>query len=162
MIVGNALTDEVRALCDRAGMKAIGWVPSVAPYLEEARVSVVPLRTGAGTKRKLIKAVLSGLPTVSTPIGVEGLALSPGKGVLVEADPLEFARSIERLLRDDLLWAQTANAGRDSLMAVHARDAVSLRLHQALDLSSSTGRLHVAPAPTSPTRQNVKPVVGHR
>ena len=68
MIVGNALTDAVRALCDRAGMKAIGWVPSVAPYLEEARVSVVPLRSGAGTKRKLIKAVLSGLPTVSTPI----------------------------------------------------------------------------------------------
>ena len=147
-VVGNALTDAVRALCDRPGMEAIGWVPSVTPYFEEARVFGRPAPNWSRYQtEELIKAVLSGLPTVSTPIGVEGLALSPGKGVIVEADPREFARSVERLLRNDVLWAQTANGGRDGLMAVHAREAVSLRLHEALDLSTSTGNLHVAPAP---------------
>lgn len=151
MVVGNALNPTVRSVCDRAGAKAIGWVPSVTPYLNEARVSVVPLRIGAGTKRKLIKAVLSGLPTVATPIGVEGLALSSGQGVIVESDPLAFARSVERLLHDDVLWEQTANTGRETLSAVHARDAVSLLLHQALDLQSSSGPPHsnAAPAPSS-------------
>jgi hypothetical protein len=48
-VVGNALDEAVRTLCERrAGVNPVGWVPSVHPYLNSARVSVVPLLYGAG------------------------------------------------------------------------------------------------------------------
>src|SRR5215207_2603606 len=56
-IVGTAAEEH---LLETAGahpnVRVVGWVPSVLPYLQAARVSVVPLRYGAGTKRKIIQA----------------------------------------------------------------------------------------------------------
>ena len=50
----------------------VGWVPSVLPYLNRARVTVIPLLYGAGTKRKLIQALMAGTPSVSTAVGIPG------------------------------------------------------------------------------------------
>ena len=69
-IVGTDAGEQVRDLA--AGlphMKIVGWVPSVIPYLNSARVSVVPLRYGAGTKRKIVQALMVGTPTVTTEVG---------------------------------------------------------------------------------------------
>ena len=87
-IVGNKPTDTVRELAgDLDNVHVIGWVPSVLPYLARARISVVPLLYGAGTKRKLVQALAVGTPTVSTSVGVEGLALEDGEHVFVADDP---------------------------------------------------------------------------
>jgi glycosyltransferase involved in cell wall biosynthesis len=81
-IVGNALeADLLGPLARHAHVHAVGWVPSLAPYLERARMSLAPLRHGAGTKRKLLQSLLHGTPCVSTPVGVEGLDLEPGREV---------------------------------------------------------------------------------
>ena len=69
-IVGTDAGEQVRDLA--AGlphMKIVGWVPSVIPYLNSARASVVPLRYGAGTKRKIVQALMVGTPTVTTSVG---------------------------------------------------------------------------------------------
>src|SRR5205823_2451218 len=62
-IAGNAMT---AAICKYArGMpfvRMLGWVPSIQPYLERARVSILPLLHGAGTKRKMIQALQMGTP----------------------------------------------------------------------------------------------------
>ena len=75
-IVGTAAEEHVRELGDGPShVKIVGWVPSVIPYLQAARLSVVPLRYGAGTKRKIIQALMAGTPTVTTTVGAEGLGL---------------------------------------------------------------------------------------
>ena len=60
-IVGSHMTpaieSEARAI---EGARVVGWVPSVVPYLETARITVIPLRYGAGTKGKLIQSALVG------------------------------------------------------------------------------------------------------
>ncbi len=72
-------------------VKIVGWVPSVIPYLNSARVSVVPLRYGAGTKRKIVQALMVGTPTVTTVVGAEGLGVRDRREVLIADDPSEFA-----------------------------------------------------------------------
>jgi SAM-dependent methyltransferase/glycosyltransferase involved in cell wall biosynthesis len=132
-VVGNALDGSVRRLCEqRAGVNPIGWVPSVHPYLDSARVSVVPLLYGAGTKRKLIQALRAGTPTVSTSAGVEGLGVTPGSEVLVADDPQSFADSVERLVEDETLWSRLADAGRSLIEPAYSRETAQARFRDAV------------------------------
>jgi glycosyltransferase involved in cell wall biosynthesis len=127
-IVGNGLTP---AMCKsklgpaHPGVKIVGWVPSVIPYLERCRISIVPLLHGAGTKRKLVQSLMCGTPAVSTTVGVEGLDLTDGREVLVADDPERFARAIEALTADARLWEEISRAGRRKIEKSHGRLAAA-------------------------------------
>ncbi len=111
----------------------VGWVPDLTPYFSRSRVTLVPLRYGAGTKRKLLQALLAGTPTVATRVGVEGLGLADGNGVLIADGPEAFAEATVRLLTDDDLWAQVARRGRARVAAAHTRQVARDRLLGIVD-----------------------------
>lgn len=124
-IVGNELDPGIAEPCRRLGnVRLVGWVPSVLPYLQNARISVVPLPFGAGTKTKLIQSLTVGTPTVSTTVGIEGLNLKHGEHVLVADSPIDFANSIEHLLDNGETWQGLAIRGRTHITGVHGREAV--------------------------------------
>jgi glycosyltransferase involved in cell wall biosynthesis len=128
-IVGDGLDETVRSFGRHLPqVRMVGWVPSLLPYLQRARITVVPLLYGAGTKGKLIQALIVGTPSVSTTVGIEGLDLRDGEHVLVADDPVAFASAMARLLRDEALWQRLARQGRDYIAAVHGREAVREKL----------------------------------
>ncbi|MEK6250795.1 MAG: glycosyltransferase family 4 protein [Actinomycetota bacterium] len=133
-IVGTAAEEHVRNLAGGlAPVKTVGWVPSVLPYLNAARVSVVPLRYGAGTKRKIVQALMVGTPTVTTPVGAEGLGVQDGRQVLIADDSYAFARAIERLLRRPLTWWGLARRGRRHMLGLHGRAVIEARFDLMLE-----------------------------
>lgn len=124
MIVGNAMTDRIAALsAGHPHVRMVGWVPSVVPYLMHARVSVVPLLYGAGTKRKLIQALMVGTPSVATTIAIEGLNLENERDILVADDPGSFAQAIEYLVSDTTRWQRIAAAGATRIHSTHSRSS---------------------------------------
>jgi glycosyltransferase involved in cell wall biosynthesis len=66
-------------VAERAGILVTGTVEDVRPYIAEAAVYVVPLRAGGGTRLKIFEALAMQKPVVSTSVGAEGLALTPGQ-----------------------------------------------------------------------------------
>jgi glycosyltransferase involved in cell wall biosynthesis len=133
-IVGNgAERIDWESLTASGAGQVVGWVPSVRPYLERARVSVLPLLHGAGTKRKLLQALMAGTPTVSTTIGVEGLDLEDGRHVLVADDPGRFVESLVQLLEDKALWRRLARSGRAHIASSHGADLVRSRFLDVVD-----------------------------
>ena len=140
-IVGNDPNEKVAAACDGLeNVHFVGWVPSILPYLERARLSVVPLLYGAGTKTKLIQSLMVGTPSVSTSIGIEGLNLEHNLHVSVAEDATSFASSITRLIGDEELWQRLARQGRDFIQKAHGYDAVSARFNDFLDRVSNKVR----------------------
>ncbi len=132
-IVGNQMNETVLSYTRGVPyVRPVGWVPSLLPYLEAARISVIPLLHGAGTKRKLIQALMMGTPTVSTRIGIEGLNLQDGEHVLVADEPEAFASAITRLLGDAELWQHLAHHGQAHIRAAHGRETARGRLLHAL------------------------------
>ena len=124
-IVGDGINEQVRSYGrGLPQVRMVGWVPSVLPYLQRARVSVIPLLFGAGTKGKLIQALMVGTPSVSTTVGIEGLDLHDGEHVLVADDPAAFASAVARLLADEELWQRLACQGQDYIKTLHGRDVV--------------------------------------
>jgi len=122
-IAGSAMTADVRRLAEGVpNVVMVGWVPSVEPYFEQVRVSLLPVLHGAGTKRKLIQALCAGTPTVTTSIGIEGFELVNGRDVLVADDPENFAAGITRLLEEEETWARLSEAGRKLIQVGHSRE----------------------------------------
>ena len=122
-LVGSGLNETVRAYGKGLpGVRMVGWVPDVAPYFQQARISVVPLLYGAGTKRKMIQALMAGTPTVTTSIGAEGLRLESGGHALIADDAEAFASSIAKLLSDEALWGRVQKAGRAHIAETHSSE----------------------------------------
>ena len=102
LLVGNAPTPEVRALAsDR--ITVTGYVPETAPYLQKSRVSVAPLRFGAGMKGKVGEAAAHGIPIVTTSVGFQGMEVKHEEDVFVADSAAEFADFVVRLFQDRAL-----------------------------------------------------------
>jgi glycosyltransferase involved in cell wall biosynthesis len=134
-VVGNALDHKLKLLHSLSpDVHMVGWVPSVLPYLERARIAVVPLLHGAGTKQKVVQALMVGTPTVASSIGVEGLGIRSGEHALVADDADGFAMHVAHLIRDEDLWRRLAVAGRAHVSAQHGREAVRERFDRAISV----------------------------
>lgn len=138
-VVGDGVDELVRETTRGTPYaRLIGWVPSLTPHLEQARISVVPLRYGAGTKRKVIQSLLSGTPTVTTAIGAEGLDIVHEQHALIADTPQDFASAIVRLLTDERLWRRLSEQGALLMRATHSRAVAKQRFLLALQQIQET------------------------
>lgn len=79
-------------------IQVTGTVPDVRPYLWDAKVSIVPLRIGGGTRLKIYEAMAAKVPVVSTAVGAEGLDAVPGEEIILADAPEDFAAQCLALL----------------------------------------------------------------
>lgn len=88
-----------------------GFVDDLDSLLDTMRVSVAPLRYGAGIKGKIGSAMAVGLPVVATSLAVEGMSLTHGDNILVADGPDQIANAIIRLYKNGSLWNQISQNG---------------------------------------------------
>lgn len=93
-------------------IEVTGYVDDVTRYIAETAAFVVPLRTGAGMRVKILDAWCWGLPVVSTPIGAEGLDATDGEHLLLAETADAFASHVIGVLRDRALAARLSDGGR--------------------------------------------------
>jgi glycosyltransferase involved in cell wall biosynthesis len=111
-IVGKKPPSNIRRLSDEPGVTVQGDVDDVRPYYQKALVSVVPLRSGGGTRLKILEAMALGTPVVSTSVGCEGLDVENGRNILIADEPPDFAQRVTDLMTDKTLWDRIAREGR--------------------------------------------------
>jgi GT2 family glycosyltransferase/glycosyltransferase involved in cell wall biosynthesis len=109
-VIGSKVPESIRALASEHVL-VHGFVEDILPYMDGCRVSIAPLRYGAGVKGKVNMAMSCGLPVVATPIAVEGMHVRAGEDVLVAADAAAFAAEVVRLYRDPALWSTLSANG---------------------------------------------------
>ncbi len=140
VIVGSNPTARVLAL-DRGGATIVANVGDVElrEWYAMARVAVVPLRYGAGVKRKVVEALREGLPLVTTRVGAQGLpGLSAVAAVCSTTETI--AAAIVALLEDDLLWADRSAAGIAYARAHFSEATLRTSLCRAMGVFDPTSR----------------------
>jgi glycosyltransferase involved in cell wall biosynthesis len=130
VVVGKNPPPEVEALAVDPRVEVTGYVADPAPYLAAADAFVVPLHAGGGMRVKILDAWLWGLPTVSTPVGAEGIAARDGENILVAGDAPAFARATVRLLTDPELNRRLRDNGRTWVEAHYGWREVYRRVDQ--------------------------------
>jgi glycosyltransferase involved in cell wall biosynthesis len=105
----SAVARELRGV-ERAVL--VGEVADAVEKLARAKVAVVPLVSGSGTRFKILEAWCAGTAVVSTSLGAEGLEAEAGRDYIAADSPGEFASAVLRLLEDGQERADVAGCGR--------------------------------------------------
>jgi polysaccharide biosynthesis protein PslH len=138
-LVGRQPVGEVLELGHRAGVEVHADVPEMRPWLTRARVVVVPLRIGSGTRLKALEAMAAGRPVVGTSIGLQGLGVLDRVHASVVDDPAAMANAIVELLNSDERAAALAAAGRRFVETTFRWEIIADRLAEVLGAAAELG-----------------------
>lgn len=97
-IVGMNPSQQVRSLGKRAGITVTGYVEDIMQYYDQAHIFIAPFRLARGVQNKVLQAFACALPTITTPMGCEGIDCEAGKEVLVANDTSEFIQHIDWIM----------------------------------------------------------------
>lgn len=127
LIAGSNMPEEVRNL-NGAGVKAVGYVEDLEQFLESCRLTVAPLRYGAGIKGKVASSLCHGVPVVASPIAVEGMGCEDRVHVLIAETVQEWADAIAEAYCNETLWQRLSANGLELMRKVYSPEAGKSRL----------------------------------
>ncbi len=136
IIIGSYPTDAIYQFGKHPGVTVSGYVPDTTPYLDQAMVSVAPLRYGAGMKGKVNEAMASGVPVVTTSVGAQGLQATSGEHLFIADEPEMFAHAVIELLQNPKRGERIGLAGQQLTAQLCHPESVKQTLRTMLtDLS---------------------------
>ena len=131
-IVGSGASRFMRDL-SAPGVTVVGWVNELDSIYSRSRISVAPLRYGAGVKGKITQSLARGVPCVATSMACEGMPLTHQKSVLIADDDASFAAAVIRLYEDRDLWRSLSANGLEVVRAHFSRDLARRQMADLLD-----------------------------
>jgi glycosyltransferase involved in cell wall biosynthesis len=155
-IVGRIGAHMREAAKGSPSVEIVGEVPLVGPYIQGAAVVPVALTLGGGTRLKILEALASARPVLSTPIGIEGVEVEDGVHAVVEPDLANFPERIAELLADRERAQRIARQGWEFAREHYSHETLLRVVGDALkDLGFAVGR-----EPAAATRPAGRPGKG--
>jgi len=130
LLVGSHMTPEISALAEK-DVVPLGYVPSLDNVFDRVRLTIAPLRYGAGLKGKVLESLAAGIPCVMTTVAAEGLDLPKKLQSLVVDEPGEMAALIGKLCRDDAEYRRIVEAAKAYVGATYSAERIDGLLKQA-------------------------------
>jgi glycosyltransferase involved in cell wall biosynthesis len=115
------------------GIKLRGFVEDLQAVYQEARVSVAPLLFGSGMKVKVLDAMARGMPTVTTPVGAEGVDYINNRHLAVANSAEDMALATLQLLDDEAHWSRMCEESRRLIAERYTWRQLFASMHDALD-----------------------------
>lgn len=118
----------------KTGFLIKGWADDAFTVMEQARVCLAPIRFGAGIKGKLLDAMIMQTPSITTPVGSEGMhGKLPWPGVTIEVgegveEAQAFADAAVSLYQDEMRWQQAQQAATALLQARYDGEPLGTQL----------------------------------
>jgi GT2 family glycosyltransferase/glycosyltransferase involved in cell wall biosynthesis len=126
-IIGDKAPPEIVALAAERIVVA-GLQRDVRPFFESVKLSVAPLRFGAGVKGKINQSMAFGVPVVATSVAVEGTELNNREEILMADTPEDFARALIELYESEDLWNRLSKNGIRKTRALYSIKAARKKL----------------------------------
>ncbi len=120
---------------EREGFLVRGRADDALDVVSISRVSLAPLRFGAGIKGKLLESMIVGTPSVTSQIGAEGMTDGSWNG-FIEDDPKVFAEKAVELYTDKAIWTSAQKNGFELMEQRFSKSAFDEVLKETLDVLS--------------------------
>ena len=109
------------------------YVPDIETYFNHSRLSIAPLRYGAGVKGKVLLSMGYGVPVVATSMAAEGIPVKNGYDMFIEDTPESFSDAILNLYQNEILWDQMSINGLEIISQHFSFDAARQALLNMFD-----------------------------
>jgi polysaccharide biosynthesis protein PslH len=119
IVVGKDPGPDIQQFGQNPLVEITGTVPDIRPFLWRATASVVPLLYGAGIQNKILEALATGTPVITTSRTLAALSAQPGVEILTGDDAVAFSERILHLFADHDLQVQVGQQGLAYVRARH-------------------------------------------
>jgi glycosyltransferase involved in cell wall biosynthesis/GT2 family glycosyltransferase len=126
-IIGDKAPPEIVALATERIVVA-GLQRDVRAFFESVKLSVAPLRFGAGVKGKINQSMGFGVPVIATSVAVEGTKLRDREDILVADEPEDFAQALIELYESEELWNRLSENGIRKTRVLYSTEAAREKL----------------------------------
>jgi len=130
-MVGRSPKAELAARDNNKDIFVTGKVDSVERYYKMARVSIVPLRSGGGTRLKIMESMAAGVPVVSTSVGAEGIDVESGVNIMLADEAQAFANDVCEIFTNKELYMHLIRNARSKVENVYDWKIIS-KSHDAV------------------------------
>ncbi len=128
-VVGKAPSSAIQELARKDPRIIVtGRVDDVRPIMAKAKVFVVPMRVGGGTRLKILEAMAMQKAVVSTKVGAEGIQYTEGKNILIGDSPEAFAKQVIAALNDSAKTTEIGILARDLVCRQYDWNSIGERL----------------------------------
>ncbi len=127
-VAGSGGGPDLARICRVRGVDLVGEVNDLRPLYREHQILLAPIRVGSGTRIKILEALASGLPVVSTPVGAEGLECRDGVEICIARETADWCAAIQKLLRNSSFHQSLAVRGRQLILEQYDWDRIAERL----------------------------------
>lgn len=131
-VVGSYVDERVASLAADPDVVVVSDPPSVTPWYRATTIAVVPLRSGGGTRLKILEAFAHRRPVVSTRLGAEGLPVTDGVHLLMADTAEDIADACTCLISETSLRASLVRSAVQVAID-HSRPSVVTRLARMVE-----------------------------
>lgn len=132
-VTGSTGDADISALAAAPGVHFTGFVESIDELVGSSWALVVPLRSGGGTRLKILEAMALGTAVVSTRKGAEGLDVHPGEDILIADSPEAMAQTLCDLFEDAAARQRIGQNGRRLVEQVYDWNIIGSRFLDMID-----------------------------
>lgn len=100
LVVGRDISKRLRDFLGEEVVVEEG-IEDIRQAYQRAHLLLSPVRAGGGTSYKVLEAMASSLPVVTTTLGIEGIEARDGQEAIVRDDPEGLARAVVELLKNE-------------------------------------------------------------
>lgn len=97
-VVGRNMPDAIRSRVTGGGITILEHVEDIQKEFQAADILLAPIRIGGGTSFKILEAMASGLPVVTTTLGATGLNVTHGQELMIGDTPDQLVDAADTLL----------------------------------------------------------------
>ena len=126
-IAGSSMPEEFQTSIE-AGIEIVGYVDSISDFMISKGIMLVPIQSGSGVKIKIIEGMNFGVPILTTPLGIEGIALENGKDVLIASNDTDFINAAIELNSLKELREYIGNNAKKTIQFNYSEEAISKKI----------------------------------
>ncbi|MGI1678191.1 MAG: glycosyltransferase family 4 protein [Cellvibrionaceae bacterium] len=127
-VVGNPKPSLTVSDSIKDNVEILGFVDDLNVVMNEARVFIVPLHVGSGTRLKVIEGMAYGKCIVSTRKGSEGIKLTDKESVYFADEVNTFSEAVIRCIDDDGLCRRLGANAREIAESTYDWNALGLKI----------------------------------
>lgn len=132
VLCGATPSARVRALASE-NVIVTGWVDSMAEYYAKSRIFIAPMRLGTGLQNKLLEAMATKLPCITSPLAGRPLEnAQEGRDLLICRTEQEYVNAVKSLMTDSDRYSQLASAGYEFVRQNYNWESTTKKLSEII------------------------------